>query len=323
MRSHFAAAGTDSHPSCRARCLMFAMLLLATGSASANSTVTIETKAIDNLVGATSNPKTDSAGPGGIAQVDGTTNAGGIVGFLGSLPVAQHADSAAFAAATEGLLRASAVSSVSTAEFFDNSISATASARANWTDLLTITAAGKTGSGTLFATVRLDGIIDLHLGPQRPLLDNPAVDVSVQVLGTGLGVGPSCGGWSFCARIVNRPPLPGTTHNTLVPTMNATIPFTFGAPISLGYTLDLVSVSIASTFPSGGGTSASGTLDFTSSMVWGGITSVVDATGTAVTAYSAVAASGFDYVRAVPEPRVYVLLLAGLLLVVAAARRPR
>jgi hypothetical protein len=102
---------------------------------------------------------------------------------------------------------------------------------------------------------------------------------------------------------------------------NYTVGFTYDTPFQLA--IDSVVYTYAQ---ASGIASASATFSSLNSVDWGGILSVTDDQGNAITDFTATSASGFDYTNAitpVPEPSVLAMLMAGLGVVGMCARRRR
>ena len=97
-----------------------------------------------------------------------------------------------------------------------------------------------------------------------------------------------------------------------------TVSFLFGQPIALDLGLGVQAYHFLSTDDSSGATgwAAVGT-DFSHSLTWEGITGLSDASGRAITAFSALNSAGVDYAgplaATVPEPGVWALMTGGLL----------
>ena len=122
----------------------------------------------------------------------------------------------------------------------------------------------------------------------------------------------------------------GGTADISSPPMPTSIPLTFtvqsGVPFDFTLFLTLSSqVSVGSETTDGGDVagSASSSADYSHTLDWGGISSVVDANGNPVTNYSVTSASGFNYANAypTPEPSTWVMVLGGLTLLGFCIRR--
>ena len=209
-------------------------------------------------------------------------------------------------------------------------------ARASWDDLLRIDAgsalAGKQGA----LTAQLS-----YAGLGGGILDAEGYNSSaewfneVTILATGAPTISNpyapygCGGWSFCFYDDNtRSRQHGSagdyvnhqyTDGTIPQRITLSIPIVFGGQTTLDYTVDLTTAGYASAY---GGT-ASGGANYNSTLSWGGITGVFDASGARVKSFSVTSASGFDYLQAspVPEPATGWLWLAGAALIVYRLRR--
>ena len=115
----------------------------------------------------------------------------------------------------------------------------------------------------------------------------------------------------------------GGTADISSPPMPTSIPLTFtvqsGVPFDFTLFLTLSSqVSVGSETTDGGDVagSASSSADYSHTLDWGGISSVVDANGDPITDWTVTSASGFDYALpyAVPEPSTWGIMIGGLAL---------
>lgn len=157
---------------------------------------------------------------------------------------------------------------------------------------------------------------------------------SVSISGTGMGRD------GITARESSQwlsPSPPNTTHETAPEFIPVSISATLGSTLGLQYALDLQSRASASFGfrecgidwvgtnwgPCGATAHAWLDGDFSHSMLWAGISSVIDADGNPVELASVLGDSGFDYLHAavVPLPAGGWLLLSGLALL-ARLRRP-
>lgn len=102
------------------------------------------------------------------------------------------------------------------------------------------------------------------------------------------------------------------------------VAFVFGQPIHLNMSLstDLLAAATAGYQPGGGQAWAMSTADYT--LLWGGIDGIWSG-DQQITGFTALNAQGFDYAlaAAVPEPSTWLMMLAGVGLLAAVARRSR
>lgn len=246
----------------------------------------------------------------------------------------QSASGYGSAAATEGTLFAFASAGSRTSGAIQNASNTNGSARAQWSDQLAIAAAGLTGqTGTLVATIELVGLFGANVGGSGPN-DFPRGESHFRILGTGLPPANTsqlppllagyCAGWAQCGRAVFDHQISFSATNLAGSTIALSIPIQFGAPVPLGYTLDVFAGTMCSSFVGGGGTNASALSDYGVGLRWGGISAILDANGAPIPEYVATSTSGFDYrSAAVPEPSGTLLLGAGLLWLIALGARLR
>lgn len=296
----------------------------------------VSTQAVVNgLAGYFEDPKS-AAGANGQAAQTSSFQAKSSTVFSSAVPFppvgTQSGQSSAFAFAAEGTLKARATSALGTSALVQNAINGQASARGSWSDAITINGGRALNgqSGTLFALLALDGTQDGTKGTDG-LLDYATIDVTARVIGTGLtpidaGAVPalvrsSCQGWALCNRQYSASS--SASFSNFAPTVALTIPIVFGSLTTLSYTLDVYAFPSANTFTQGNGISAGGDADYSQTLRWGGITSVLDASGKPVADFTATSSSGFDYASAapVPVPATSLLMLSGLGLVAATVFR--
>jgi len=105
---------------------------------------------------------------------------------------------------------------------------------------------------------------------------------------------------------------------------------TFGSRTGIQYGLDLQGVAETGFLKEEclhdcGLSSASAelTANYANSLVWGGISSVIDANGNPIGGFTVSSDSGFDYAQAVPEPSSVVLLISGLGCLISFSRNRR
>lgn len=106
----------------------------------------------------------------------------------------------------------------------------------------------------------------------------------------------------------------GYSENVASRTINDSItlavPITYGTPFTLGI---YAAGSAGMRSSSGVAGNSLANLDFSNTLSWGGIMSVLDNTGAPVTGYSLISGTGIDWANPVPEPSTLSLLALGVL----------
>lgn len=206
--------------------------------------------------------------------------------------------------AAAGFLRAYASASVST--LFNapagSSLSTVGQGRASWNDSLTIDA-GSTllgHSGFITATLDLSGSLGGNIsGAEAWYGGEIGRNESVSMIGTGMSGDPGHnGGWNYVGSAYrdSKGGVYDNSYSNLSSPIVLNISVVFGAQTSLSYTLDALAGAFVLTRGTDG-SSVDSFVDYTLS--WGGITSVYDASGNALSNFTATSASGFDYYRPV------------------------
>lgn len=190
--------------------------------------------------------------------------------------------------------------------------------QAGWTDRLTITAPGQSGSGTLVFTVHVDG--HLHEdGPngrpgffitpynQGSVVNRDAIFDAANptpVVGSGTSLG-------YQSRVWFAPAVSNVSDLVVNENITFSVPFTFGQQFSLG----LYAIAVASNGSFGAGTVDSvSSSDFKNTAVWSGVSEVL--AGGQTVAYTINSASGVNWASSleqVPEPASLALFGIGLL----------
>jgi hypothetical protein len=302
-------------------------LALATGVAVAGGSVNIHTNGgITHLQPPGNGFNTSvNASSSGSASVSRSVS-GSAAGFpFGGGPVSTNGQASGTAA--DGLLRAYSSSNVYVSPFpvagAYNGATSAAGVQASWIDTLTFNDPDVPNHAaiTYHASLLVSG----------SLVSAPGTDAAFRIMGTGVGPGPNSfftgtlpcsNGW--CEASINGAAPAGQVDFSLIPLLIHTFA---GAATGLQYLLTLDSnadVTVVNGFPAAAATAIA---DFGHTVEWGGISSVtLDATGASLSNYTLTSADGFDYshaVTAVPEPRTYAMLLAGLGFLAFAARRRR
>ncbi|RYG23430.1 PEP-CTERM sorting domain-containing protein [bacterium] len=189
-----------------------------------------------------------------------------------------------------------------------------------WIDTLTINSAGLTGTaGRLVYTLDVEGMLkstgfsgasriqileykDKQMVPRDSVFDssNDPLEVSTDRQMVVYGVASDF----------------SNEHRTIDKTVTFTVPFTYGTPFELGIFANAVAGARSS---SGVGGISTAEIDFKNTILWNGISSVLDPSGQGVSDFSIVSASGTDWTQPVPEPGT----MAALTLGVAALLRRR
>lgn len=311
--------------------ILLAVLGLASAvlpeGARASSLVQSSTFVSSNPVSSTADSDSRTGANGTLAHISSYSVLAGMI-FSAAPPFppvgTQSGSAFGVASATEGSLVAVASAGGQTSPLVQNATLPGGAATAQWSDQLTIHSPARTGqSGTVTATISIVGNLGGGVG-NHGVLDFPSVDVFVRILGTGLPTVDSsqippelaaiCGGWAYCGRAMDAPPQSSFSGSNLPPSVSISIPFTFGSPVGLGYSLDVSARASASSFGFGDGTNAAGIANYSSGLQWDGITGIFDANGNPVIDYTTSSTSGFDYgSSAVPEPHVSAALAIGVL----------
>lgn len=201
------------------------------------------------------------------------------------------------------------------------------SASAQFSDSFTIDSPGRTGTlGHVTAHFKVLGTQNINLtgGVGAPINDNDSsatVDVATTVR---LGLASQQDTVSESGTIE---PSSHTLDGAITPEVTLTADFLFGTPID-------VSAKIAASVHGNArrvifdnltqlwvDSVATSNVEYGSSLVWNGITSVTDANGATVATWTALSPTGTDYAVAAPEPEAGTMAAAGLLLLAGIARR--
>lgn len=97
------------------------------------------------------------------------------------------------------------------------------------------------------------------------------------------------------------------------------VPFLFGVSVGLSVALQAFAQAVSGAEP----VVSSADADLGTSLLWGGLVSVADGSGSPVTAYTVTSESGVDWSQPIPEPATGACLAAGLAALAAGARRHR
>lgn len=213
--------------------------------------------------------------------------------------------------------------------------SAQTSSSARWADSFTIDG-GTALNGTvghLVAGFRVDGTLassfDSSVGSSAVMDQQYGAWLRLTNTGTGQDVWAQ-GGQRHLVDWQGDRWLPATGVPERAPGLwTIAIDFKYGTPIQLDMRADIYSRASAFACSSSSCVTTSdisSTVDFGHTVFWDGFIGLTDAAGNSVSGYSVSSLSGFDYGNSaapVPEPSVGLLLLAGLGLVGAIARRRR
>jgi hypothetical protein len=201
---------------------------------------------------------------------------------------------------------------------------------ATWADQLTISSATSSGAAFARATFSLSG--GLNSLSEAASTGNSTMAAEVRINGalvfSTTAQLVSSGGAITVNDIRRGQALNGVFQidpaTDLTGDFSFDIPFVFGVPFLMSGSLTAFTQALSGA----AGAEASASSNFGSSGLWGGISGVHLADGTALGGYSLGSDSGFDWNNAfpavaVPEPSTYAMLLAGLVFVGFAARRKR
>jgi len=324
--------------------LLASSLLLMPQLAVASTSVSTSSYVGTSLYGVLTDVHNANGGPGQSSQASSyISNGGPVYSSVAPFPSVgtQSGQATANASAAEGMLRVFASAAAGAPGMVQNSVQSQATSRASWSDGLTITASPPLygQAGFITANLFVSGSLGGNIGPNGRR-DQSSVDVTARIIGTGMPPGDfsslppilsgACGGWAYCDRQYSGFLGPTAGYGTVsydgIPSLiEVLIPIFFGREGTLTYTLDAVVDPRAATFMEGLGTSADGLVDYSSTLLWGGITGVFDAFGNPIFDFTVTSVSGFDYLMrpnpGVPEPGT--LLLLGSLLPLVAWRRRR
>lgn len=326
---------------------MLTLCMLAGGPiASANTSVNTWTYTNGTVNGVLTDVHNANGGPGRLSHASSyVSNSGTVYSSVAPYPPvgSQFGQGTASASAAEGALRVFGSSSASTAGIVQNAMAAQSFARASWDDGLTISADPShfRQAGFITANLIVSGSLSGNIGANGRT-DTAFVDLTARILGTGMSAGdwsalPSvlrnaCNGFAYCDRQYSgywsgfnngAGGVDTATYDGIPSIISLLIPIYFDLETALNYTLEAYTYPLTSTGGGGLGTSADGLVDYSSTLLWGGITGVFDAFGNPIFDFTVASVSGFDYLmrpnRGVPEPGT--LLLLGSLLPLVAWRR--
>lgn len=232
------------------------------------------------------------------------------------------------ATADLGVLKASATAGAIRGDIFNgNASKGSAYAGASWSDAVTVSGAGLTGTGWANARIYISSVSG-DIGNSGTAGSGGSF--------SGLASG-SCRlfanstelfSFSTQAQLTESGTVDGSTFTwvngadyagNLGGFWNVSIPLMFNQAFSLSSTLSTSAHATA-----GSNSAVSSFAEFGNSIYWGGITSITLADGSTTTAFAALGATGHDWAASaapVPEAEVYSLLLAGLSLIAVVSRR--
>lgn len=244
----------------------------------------------------------------------------------------------AYASASPGILKASIWSAASMDSVADTPVSEVADSRAyaGFFDLMTINAPNPALIGqtvTVTGSLLLSGgmLTIWNVFGNRYPPDHIFAQAFIDVGGDGVSLGWGCAGFPYTGCDLHGS-YGGLLFNQSSPPPSV-IPVSFTAQLGIqggiGYHIELQGRSYASfdayecgfTGPCDGHASAEMTAGYGNSLVWGGISSVIDASGNPIVNFTVSSDSGFNYAQAVPEPGTWAMLLAGVGLLGCMVRR--
>jgi hypothetical protein len=233
----------------------------------------------------------------------------------GGAGAATYAGSQADAFATFGMLRSSSSASAGTGgEWLGPHAGGVVNTTVGFSDTINVTSASRAGqSGTVVATFSVDGGLNASTTGFSSR-STAAVQVTAR-------------GESFRQMVSSDSAVPSASGQ--VPELiTMRIPVTFSPTFFQPFSVTLAtsaSASALNVFNSP--RTAQAESDYGSTLLWTGVSSVLDANGQLVPDWVMRSGSGFDYSRSfvsqVPEPATVALMLAGLGVVGAAAKRRR
>ena len=188
-------------------------------------------------------------------------------------------------------------------------------------------------TGTFTARVHVDGTISIagaFTAPSPTSTMTQGASWNFNAALTAQGVDAAVGvdrvsGTRSVSLTTGRPPFSEDVGDPLG-WHTLTVSFVFGQPIALDLGLGVQAYHFLSTDDGSGATgwSAVGT-DFSHSLTWEGITGLSDASGRAITAFSALNSAGVDYAGSlaatVPEPGAWALMTVGLVVLLGIGKR--